>query len=131
MRTSTTTPSQGTPSADREEVRPSESRRGFILMAVGLWLLINTLDLFGLSYDTSWPLLLVLIGTATLLAPKSGEAGRRPRPGLSMILFGVLAWLAVNGVWGLSWGTVWPLFLVGGGLLIVLRALGDQRGARS
>lgn len=48
---------------------------GFTLIAVGAWLLISTLRLFGLSYGNSWPILLILIGTAIILDGAFGGDG--------------------------------------------------------
>lgn len=46
-------------------IDPGEHERrsgGFWLLAIGSWLLIGSLGLFGFSYGTSWPLLLVMFG---------------------------------------------------------------------
>jgi hypothetical protein len=45
------------------EHRGRRSRRtGFWLLAVGAWGLISEMELFGLDYSTSWPLLLIALG---------------------------------------------------------------------
>jgi hypothetical protein len=46
-------------------VDPAKNERrssGLWLLAIGTWLLIGSLGLFGFSYGTSWPLLLVFFG---------------------------------------------------------------------
>jgi len=35
---------------------------GVWLIGIGCWMLISELHLFGLSYDTSWPLFIILMG---------------------------------------------------------------------
>jgi hypothetical protein len=40
---------------------------GVWLMLVGVWLVVNSLQLFGLTYQTSWPLLIVAAGTVIVL----------------------------------------------------------------
>jgi hypothetical protein len=40
---------------------------GLWLIAVGVWLQISHLGLFGLSYGTSWPLLLIALGGGMIL----------------------------------------------------------------
>ena len=48
---------------------PSEKGRhrsrgtgGFFLIGVGVWMLVSQTHLFGLSYGTSWPLLVIMTG---------------------------------------------------------------------
>jgi hypothetical protein len=40
----------------------ADLRHGLWLMTVGTWLIVNAVHLFGLTYDTSWPLLLIASG---------------------------------------------------------------------
>lgn len=35
---------------------------GFWLIGIGVWMLVSQTHLFGLSYGTSWPLLLIMMG---------------------------------------------------------------------
>lgn len=102
-----------------------ELRKGLILLAVGIWFLVNTLGIGGLDYSDSWPLLLILIGLAITVTPR----GRRicsGMPGPVLILWGALAWIATRQLWGLSWGTVWPLALVAIGAAIAWNAIAEQ-----
>jgi hypothetical protein len=39
-----------------------ERRRGFVWLFFGLWLLASVLHMFGLTFHTSWPLLLIGFG---------------------------------------------------------------------
>lgn len=51
-------------------VAPRSSRdrgSGIWLLLIGAWLQINLINLFGLSFHTSWPLLLIFIGVGLLL----------------------------------------------------------------
>lgn len=41
-------------------------RSGAWLIYIGLWGLVNEFRLFGLYYDTSWPLMIVGVGLATI-----------------------------------------------------------------
>ena len=102
-----------------------ELRKGMVLLAVGIWLLVNTLGIGGLDYGESWPLLLILIGLAITFAPSRGRLLCGPQ-GPILILWGALAWIAIHQLFGLTWGTVWPLVLVAIGLSIVWRAVADQ-----
>lgn len=102
-----------------------ELRKGLILLAVGLWLLVNTLGIGGLDYGDSWPLLLILIGLALTFTRGRGRrccGGQGP----ILIFWGSLAWIAIQQHWGLTWSTIWPLVVVAIGLSIVWRAIADQ-----
>ncbi len=46
---------------------------GAWLLAVGIWCLINTLELFGLSWGSSWPLFLIFAGGAMVYGALTGE----------------------------------------------------------
>ncbi len=107
----------------------AEDRRqrgsALVLTFVGVWLLINTLGLFGLDWGESWPLLLILIGCAKLIAPDDG----RRSSGVLLILIG--AWASVNvfELWGLYWENSWSIALIIVGLFIVWKALFENRTA--
>jgi hypothetical protein len=123
----------------------NQLRKGLVLLAVGGWLLLNTVgpfDLAGgwflintgpfyLAYHNSWPILMILIGLAITIAPNEKELRRGVRPGIFLIAWGVLAWIAERGLWGFSWSTVWPLFLVCAGLAIAWGAIAEQRRVAS
>lgn len=99
-------------------------RRGALLLAIGFWLLAGTLAGPQLAPGRSWPLLLVLIGGALALTP-SHRHGRRP--GVLLIAWGTLAWVAEHRLWGLEWRSVGPLILVTIGVLLVWTSILDQR----
>lgn len=40
---------------------------GIWLIAVGIWLQISNLGLFGLDWSSSWPILLILVGAGMIL----------------------------------------------------------------
>ena len=40
----------------------ADLRQGLWLMTVGSWLIVNAVQLFGLTYGTSWPLLVIASG---------------------------------------------------------------------
>ena len=54
-----------------------ERRSALWLMMVGGWMLLNTLDLFGLSWGTSWPLLVIAMGILLVM----DALGRRSSSG--------------------------------------------------
>jgi hypothetical protein len=98
-----------------------QRRSGLTLVIIGLWLLVNTLELFDLDWGTSWPLLLIGLGIGKLVFPeKDGRSG-----GLLLLLIGIWALLNVLGLWGLYWDTSWPFAIIIVGLTIVWKALFD------
>ena len=98
----------------------SERRRsGLVLTIVGLWLLVNTLELFDLDWGTSWPLLLIGLGLGKLLYPEAdGRAG-----GFLLLLIGIWAQINVLELWGIYWEDSWPFAIIIFGLFLVFKAL--------
>jgi cytochrome bd-type quinol oxidase subunit 2 len=54
-----------TPNAEGK--RRSFSTTGAWLVGIGVWMLVSQTHLFGLSYRTSWPLLLIMAGLMTAI----------------------------------------------------------------
>ena len=96
---------------------------GLFMVFLGTWFLINTLELFGLGWGESWPLLLILLGISKLLLPEDG----RRSGGVLLLLIGI--WTAINvfGIWGLYWDNSWSIGLIILGLFIVWKALFEER----
>ena len=108
---------------------------GLIMLALGATLLV---DPSGVMWFHTAPLVLIALGTSMVL-------GRTPRPDSDpdpdvndkvrssgcertnytggLWLIGIGAWMLVsqNHLWGLSFETSWPLFLVFMGLMVVVR----------
>lgn len=62
--------------------RPRSRRSGAWMIYVGVWGLVSELHLFGLSYQTSWPLLVIGAGLGVVwraMDPQSAGGGRRVR----------------------------------------------------
>jgi hypothetical protein len=112
--------------------RPKKRRGGAFVALVGIWLLVNTLGLFGLFWHDSWPVLMILIALLRIAWPR-GEEDR----GGGFVLLAVGTWLllTVTGSFGLDWHTSWPILLVFVGIAFVVkalvRALPDLVGGRS
>ncbi len=51
--------------------------RGHVLTAVGAWLLIAKLELFGFTYSSAWPVILMIIGAGMLVDAITGGGKRR------------------------------------------------------
>jgi len=58
-------------------VRPERGHPSIFLLLLGIWLQISTLDLFGLDFRNSWPLLIVFVGVSFVFdSLVSGGRGR-------------------------------------------------------
>ena len=100
--------------------KPRQRRAGLWIAMVGLWLLVNSLQLFGLFWHNSWPLLMILLALLRIAWPDDNEdrAG-----GLLLLSVGIWMLLVVTHTFGLEWQTAWPLLLVLVGLSMVVRAV--------
>ena len=65
-----------------------------------------------------WPLLVVGMGAARI----AFSAGDRETigSGIWILLGGVYCWISVWNLWGLSWHTAWPIFVIAGGVSMIL-----------
>ncbi len=98
-----------------------------VLTAVGCWLLINSLEIYGLDWGESWPILLILIGLAKIILPERGQRSS----GVLLLLVGCWTFVNVFEVWGLYWDNSWSIALIAFGLFIVWKALFEDRAPRT
>lgn len=92
---------------------------GLALVGVGIVLLLRQTGL--LAFDFNWWALFILIPAfatfyqAWNLYRTTEQFSRRVR---SMLVGGsMMALVAIMFLFNLSWGTYWPLFLIGGGIM--------------
>ena len=90
---------------------------GVVLLAVGALLLADNLG-FDLPFRLweAWPLLIVALGAIRLFTADDSDERRN---GLWTLTAGVYCWVSSWRLFGLHWGTAWPIFLVIQGLVIV------------
>ena len=65
-----------------------------------------------------WPFLLMAMGSAKLLFGGDAESAGN---GFWLVLAGLYGWISIWHVWGLHWGTAWPIFVIAGGLSLLIR----------
>lgn len=96
---------------------------GTVLIVVGIVLLLGRLDLPGdWHMHGLWPLILIAIGLVRLF----GTDRRRPAgSGLGLVLVGAIFLLHTQRVFMLY--DSWPLFIVVGGLSILIGSWSSQR----
>ncbi|HLF55608.1 MAG TPA: DUF5668 domain-containing protein [Thermoanaerobaculia bacterium] len=102
---------------------------GVLLLAAGGFLLAKNMgfDVPG-SVWSYWPLFLIGLGAAKLLWPGSSEDRNG---GFWLVVVGIYGWISTRELFGLDWGTAWPIVLVALGLQIALETgLRGRREAR-
>jgi hypothetical protein len=91
---------------------------GLILIALGVVLLGHRLDVVPyVSLHRLWPVLLIIAGVVRLTVPADGG----PRHGLGLVLVGGIFLMHTFRVMTLR--DSWPLFIVAGGVSMVLEGL--------
>ncbi|HVT43792.1 MAG TPA: DUF5668 domain-containing protein [Thermoanaerobaculia bacterium] len=94
---------------------------GIILVVLGVAFLLHQIDFLRI-YDVwrFWPLILIALGLARIISPTE----RKSRgSGVWLVGLGACFLIGGFGLFGLSYGTVWPLFLVFIGLSIVFESI--------
>jgi hypothetical protein len=92
---------------------------GLIVLVVGVLLLAG-----NLGFDvprrvwTYWPLVLVGLGLIRLLWPGSPD---ERRSGVGLLVAGIYCSISEWHLFGLHWGSAWPVFLIAAGLSMLLR----------
>ena len=91
---------------------------GGIIALVGLLILLDNMGIHLASHlYRFWPMILILIGIWNL-AKQSGRV-----VGGVLILVGVLFQLDTLGIAHFSWGELWPLAIIGAGVLVMWSSL--------
>lgn len=120
-----------------DEPKPSERSRsaarfffGAMLLCFGALLLADNLGLdVPIRLWNFWPLVVIGLGLVKLLWP--GDRDDRSG-GFWTLIAGLYCAISVWRLFGLHWGTAWPIFLVATGLQIVFEgAFGKMTAGRS
>jgi hypothetical protein len=97
----------------RDRDRHSGLVGGLVLITVGALFLLDQMRWgFGWRFSELWPLILVVIGLASLARHRGRRWG-----GLWVVLVGVM--LLLDQMRVMSMDRSWPLFVVGGGLSLI------------
>ena len=102
---------------------------GLFLIAIGGLLLAVNLGIdVPRGVWNYWPFPVIAMGVARMFL---GSAGAICSDGIWLLLGGLYGWISIWHIWGLSWGTAWPIFVIAGGLSVLLRPWIDRKGRRS
>ena len=100
---------------------------GLVLIALGVLFLLQKADLFYLgSLFEFWPLILVVMGIVKLSAGNYEER----KGGLWLLVIGCWLLLSSLEIFGLHYGSSWPLLLVGIGGVIIWQSIAQPNGQR-
>jgi len=98
---------------------------GFFLIAIGAMLLAAN---FGMVVPRGvwnyWPFLLIVMGVAKMFFASAAESSGG---GFWLVLAGLYGWISIWKVWGLTWGTAWPIFVIAGGVSVLLKPAISRR----
>ena len=86
---------------------------GLLLIVVGAAFLVDRFHWVDLH--RYWPMFLVALGASRLVS------GKQPWSGLWLVLVGLWCQASVSHVFGMSFGSSWPLLLIALGATMVLR----------
>jgi len=103
---------------------------GILLLVCGaLALAVNLGISIPREFWDYWPAILVALGLVQLIWPGSG---RERLSGLWLIAVGCYGFISVFEIFGLNWGTSWPILIVALGVRIVFTSFfGNRRGSSS
>jgi hypothetical protein len=110
-------------------VNPGRVTVGLIVLAVGLLMLVDRANDFGVSATQLFPgMVLIGMGLGRMALAQIETAAEKRSDTLrhSLWLMTVGSWLIVNGLhlFGLTYRTSWPLLLMASGVFIVARGWG-------
>lgn len=110
-------------------MRPGPIVAGALLLVVGAGMLLDTTGLADIRMGRLIaPLVLISIGVSSLLSEghKGAVCGGRRRDSLGGLwMIGLGAWLMASQthLFGLTFGTSWPLLVILAGIMIVIRGI--------
>jgi hypothetical protein len=110
----------------RENYHQARWIPALVLIGIGAAFLLNNLGILPVhELLRYWPVVLVAVGVFRIV--DSSSAHERAVGGVLVFTGGVLL-AGTMGFFYLSWNTIWPLLLIGAGLLMLVRRIGFNLG---
>lgn len=95
---------------------------GLFLIAIGGMLLAVNLGMeLPHGVWNYWPFLIIAMGAAKMIFGRDSD-------GFWLILGGLYGWISIWNIGGLTWATAWPIFVIAGGLSVILKPVVCGRG---
>jgi uncharacterized membrane protein HdeD (DUF308 family) len=97
---------------------------GVILIGLGALFMLDQFDLFEIDeLWRFWPVILIVIGAVQIISPRRD---RRSNSGPTLLLIGIVSLVVSLEMFGLSWYSAWPLYIIAGGMAMIWQALFDR-----
>lgn len=100
---------------------------GLVLMAAGILLLLNNLEIFHFEFNKIWPVGLAAFGLLFFFSVPGKAHKGAVFPGAVFLLTGVFLFLWENRIIPRGDGTMWPAFLIIVGIAFVVLYIWDRR----
>jgi hypothetical protein len=114
--------------AKERETRSGRLVLGGVLLVIGAVLLAAELGFeVPIRLWSWWPIVPLALGVSRLLFSTDPE---RRRGAYWLIVVGVWGGICVLGLFGLGWGSSWPIWLIAVGLRVVLDGIAGPRARR-
>jgi uncharacterized membrane protein YhaH (DUF805 family) len=117
----------------RRANRPDSWVWGAVLIAVGVFLLLQNMDLVSVSLRNWWALFIFIpaIGGFTTAVSQFRDAGRWTAQVTGSVIGAcVVSLVALTFLLGWNWGSIWPLFLIAGGVAALVGGLGERKAGQ-
>jgi len=101
---------------------------GMVLITLGVLFTLNNVGYIDISsLWRFWPLILIALGITRMIQP---EVQRRRSSGVWLVMIG--SWLLIGslGLFGLGYGSAWPLLIVAVGAGMIWESLSRQERAK-
>jgi hypothetical protein len=114
----------------REERHAGRIFAGIVVIIVGLAALGDRIGFEGLHLSSHvWPFILIALGGLKMSAGARRDGSRRSRrSGAWLVYVGLWGLASEFQVFGLDYGSSWPLLVIGAGVLMVWRAVENPAG---
>lgn len=100
---------------------------GLVMLSLGALMLSDNLGInLPIRLWNLWPLVVVGLGSMKLLWPRDADDRKN---GFWILVGGLYCWISSWRLFGLHWGSAWPIFLIAIGVQMVFENLSAARRA--